>query len=119
MPFPDKIKTWHIEAAVIAVVLIVTVLISGSRFKEWIGALAVFFTFMHAQVADRMAEKQAAMPEPSVECHPFATRYYMTKEFLWIVYFVLSQTWTALAGGIIFLIYPLWRKYRRSRNGLA
>jgi hypothetical protein len=114
MTFPYKIKTWQIEAAVVALVLFSVVLVSGSQVKEWIGALAVLFTFMHAQVADRMAEKQAAMPEPSVDCYPFSTRYYVVKEFLWIVYFVMSQTWTALAGGIIFLIYPLWRKYRRS-----
>jgi hypothetical protein len=112
-----KIKTYHIEAVVVAVVLIATVLVSGRQVKEWVGALAVFFTFMHAQVADRMAEKQASMVEPSVTCYPFLTRYYAAKEFLWILYFALSQTWSALAGGVIFLLYPFWRKYRRSRQG--
>lgn len=110
-----KIKTWQYEAAVVAAVLGATVLISGNTFKEWVGAAAVFFTFMHAQVADRMAEDQARMENPSVPCHNKTTVYFISKETLWLVYFVMSQTWAALAGVIIFLIYPFWRKYRKSR----
>lgn len=111
-----RFKTWHAEAGVVALVLTATVAVSGFHFREWVGALAVLFTFMHAQVADRMAEKQAAMAVPSVECYPFSTRYYLAKEVLWIAYFIMSQTWTALAGGVIFLFYPFWRRYWRRKH---
>lgn len=111
-----RIKTWQMEAGVVAAVLATTVLISGNSLKEWIGAGAVLFTFMHAQVADRMAEDQARMETPSVPCHGKTTVYFTAKEILWFVYFVMSQTWAALAGVIIFLLYPLWRKYRNKTS---
>lgn len=100
-------------------VLALTVFFSGNSLKEWIGACAVFVTFLHAQVGDRMAAGQAAMPDPSVPCHPWSTRYYVSKEFLWIIYFILSGTWSALAGGFIFLLYPFWRKYYRLRQSVV
>lgn len=103
--------TWQCEAAFVAFVLAVVVLSTGNHFKEWVGSGAVFFSFMHAQIADRMKEKQAAMEKPSVECWPFLQRYFYTKEALWFVYFVLSETWSALVGVFVFMLYPLWRKY--------
>ncbi len=111
-----KFKTWQLEAAFVSLVLVLTVILSGNTLKEWIGAAAVLFTFMHAQVSDRLAQKQAQMEKPDVPCHGYAARYYMMKEGLWIVYFILSQTWSALAGGFIFLLYPLWRKHRAKRR---
>ena len=116
MKLKGLFRTWQAEAAVICIVLAVTVVVSGGDIKEWIGAFAVLFTFMHAQVADRMAEKQAEMINPSVGCHAFSARYYMVKEALWIIYFILSHTWAALTGGIIFLAYPFWRRWYRSMS---
>ena len=108
---PLNIRTWQYEAAFVAVVLAAVAYFTGNDIKEWIGAAAVLFSFMHAQVSDRMAEEQAAMPVPSVECHSKAGRYFLAKEALWFVYFVMSQTWAALVGVGIFLIYPFWRRY--------
>lgn len=103
--------TWQIEAGVVAFVLLAVFVTTGAAWKELIGSAAVFVTFMHAQVADRMAEQQKQMTTPSVECWPWLQRYYVTKEVLWLVYFALSQTWAALAGVFVFLLYPLWRRH--------
>ncbi len=111
--------TWQIEASFVAVVLIATVLLTGAHLREWVGALAVLFTFMHGQIAERMAEAQAKLSKPTVECFRLSQSYFMAKEALWLVYFVLCQTWSALAGVFVFLLYPFWRKYyyRRYRAG--
>lgn len=106
-------KTWHLELGVVAVVLAIVVIVTGGSYVEWIGAAAVLGTFAHAQVADRLAEKDAVREKPSVECHKWATRYLVGKESLWLVYFVIHQSWSALAGVGLFLAFPVWRSYWR------
>jgi hypothetical protein len=85
---------------------------------EAIGAAAVTLTFAHAQVADRLAEAEGAREilerlrgsaAVGVECFRWQRRYYVSKELLWLSYFSLLQAWSALAGVVIFLLYPLWR----------
>lgn len=110
------LKTWHAELAVVAVVLTAVVIATGAAAVEWIGAAAVLGTFAHAQVADRLAEKDAAREKPSVECHKWATRYLVGKESLWLVYFLIHQSWSALAGVGLFLAFPLWRRWWRRRH---
>lgn len=106
--------TWQIEAGVVLLVLLCVIISSSGRWVEYVGAIAVFFTFMHAQVADHMAEEQANMPVPSVECYKWSQRYFYTKEAMWLVYFISLHAWSALVGVGVFLIYPVWRKYYRS-----
>lgn len=110
------IRTWHIEAFVVGSALATVVLLSGRTVVEWVGALAVLASFMHAQIADRLAEREAARPTPDVECHRHAVQYFVAKELLWCVYFVVHQSWSALVGVGLFLAYPLWRKWWRSRS---
>ena len=108
-------KTWHVEMVVVATVLAV-VAFFGKGGVEWIGAAAVLLTFGHAQVADRLAERDAARERPSVSCHRWAVRYLVGKEALWLVYFVLHRSWAALAGVGLFLLYPFWRAWWRRRH---
>lgn len=110
--------TWQVEASVVGIVLAATAFLTGNELREWIGAGAVLFTFMHAQVADRLAEAQEEKPKPDVPCWKWAQRYFFAKETLWLVYFIMSQTYSALAGVIIFLIYPFWRKFYRANTTL-
>lgn len=105
--------TWQIEAAFVFLVLLAVIIATGGRWVEYIGATAVFFSFMHAQVSDRMAEAQADMPVPSVECYRWSQRYFFIKEAMWLVYFVSLQAWSALVGVGVFLLYPVWRRYYR------
>lgn len=113
------IRTWHVELAVVAAVLVIVALASGGGTLELVGAAAVTLSFAHGQVADRLAEREAARTDAGVECHRWATRYFVGKEALWCLYFVAHHSWTALAGVALFLIYPAWRHFWRARKPLA
>lgn len=109
-------KIWHFEASFVATILVATVFISGNSPLEYIGASAVFFTFMLLELQDRSSEKERQKPVPDNECFFLAPYYLYIKEFLWISYFVLKGANSALVGSLIFIIYPLWRKlYRKYR----
>lgn len=112
-------KTWKVEMFFVAVVLAAVVLATGGAFTERLGALAVLLAFGHAQVADRMAEKQAAMAKPDVHCWRWSLRYFVGKELLWLAYFIAHRSWSALVGVGVFLLYPLWRKWWRARKPLG
>lgn len=111
-----KIHLWHIEAAAVAAVLSVVVVATGNSWREWLGAGAVFLSFMHGQVSRDLAVDQARRETPSVSCYRWAGRYFIGKEVLWFAYFLASQTWSALAGVVLFLVYPLWRRYIEGRR---
>lgn len=126
-------KTWQAELLVVLMVLSLTVIYTGGAWVEWLGAAAVLAGFAHAQVSDRLAEgaklneaiaRQAEKWEwaaaeartHNVHCWRWSLRYFVTKEALWLVYFVAHRSWSALAGVAVFLAYPVWRRwYRRAR----
>lgn len=108
-------RTWHAEIAVVAVLAAVAILTGGGGL-ELVGAAAVTLSFAHAQVADRLAEREAARERPSVECHRWAGRYLLGKEALWCGYFVAHRSWSALAGVALFLAYSPWRRWWRRRH---
>lgn len=112
-----RFRTWQLEAIAVALVLAVVTILTGNKLREWIGSAAVFISFLHAQVSDRLAADQATRPEPLVPCHGRAQQYFIAKEGLWLAYFLLSQTWAALVGVGLFLAYPLWRRYYRGISG--
>ncbi len=116
---PGKIRTWHIEITIVATVLLIVSVASGGGLIELLGAAAVTLSFGHAQVADRLAERDAAREQPSVACHRWATRYLVSKESLWCFYFVLHQSWSALTGVGLFIFYPIWRKWWRHHKPLT
>ena len=110
------IKTWQIEACIVFSILVLVNIFTGHEPKEWLGTFAVLFTFLHAQIAERLSEKEAAKLSPEVNCYHYATRYFLTKEVLWFFYFLLSGTYSALVGVCIFLVYPFWRKWYRGKK---
>ena len=130
-------KTWHAEQAVAATILVAVTLATGGSWLELVGTAAVMLSLGHASVADRLAEAEherrarqrvfdAAVGFPmhdadrlAVTCHHWATRYLVGKEALWVVYFVVHHSWAALAGCAIFLAYPVWRRWWRSRHPLG
>ena len=101
--------TWQIEAAVVGAGLLGVLLFTYKNWYEFIGAIAVMATFMHGQVADRLAWSQQKRESRDVPCYKWLFRYYLTKEIAWFCYFVLLHAWSALFGAILFLIDPLWR----------
>lgn len=116
------IRTWHAEMAVATTVLAAVVVVTGRYASpvEWIGAGAVLLTFGHMQVSDRLAENAAFSAKVgigggiTVDCFKWTSRYLVGKEILWLVYFMLHQSWSALAGVGLFLLYPVWREWWRS-----
>lgn len=119
-------RTWHKEA-LFAATLLVSIAIIKNQPIEWLGAVAVFLNFMHIQIAFRLQEAQAraiqqhpdqlaALESIKVECHWKAQYFFVAKEACWFAYFVFLQSWSALAGVLLFLIYPLWRKYHLARK---
>jgi hypothetical protein len=111
-------KTWQGEAIVVGVVLLIQLFFTSFTYSEVICSLAVFFTFLHAQVADRMQERQAMLETPDVHCHWKSNWFFMIKEFLWITFFLMTSAYAALSGAILFFLYPFWRKYWRKIHPL-
>lgn len=112
-------RTWHGEMAFVGVALAGVAIASGGGFVELLGATAVLLTFGHASVSERLREREAARLRPSVDCHRWATRYFISKEAIWFAYFVLHRSWAALAGVLLFLLYPSWRRLWRRHHPLA
>lgn len=113
-----KIRTWNLELAAVATILVIVAIATAGGWIELLGATAVSLSFAHAQVADRLAERDAAREHPSVTCHRWATRYLVSKETVWCVYFVAHRSWSALAGVALFLAYSPWRRWWRRRHPL-
>jgi hypothetical protein len=111
-------KTWHFEHLTIAAILALVVVVTGSAWSEWIGAAAVLTAFGHASVAERLAERQAALDTPDVECHSKARWYWVAKEILWCAYFLVHRSYSAIVGCAVFLAYPLWRTFWRRTHPL-
>ena len=106
-------KTWHVENAVVATVLLTVWALTGHRPIELVGCVAVFAGFCHASIAERMREREAARSVPSVECHAKSTWFFFAKEVCWLLYFVSMGAWSALVGCALFAVYPLYRKVWR------
>lgn len=108
--------TWHFESLVVAtILLVVNVSVHrGINLVEVIGSCAVLFSFMHASVAERLAEREAQRNVKTVHCYRWLTRYFVAKEIGWFVYFLVHHAWSALVGVIVFLLYPVWRRYYRT-----
>jgi len=111
-------KTWHGEAIVVAVVLFVQLFFTHFALPEIICSLAVLFTFLHAQVADRMQEHQATLEKPDIHCYWKSNWFFVIKEMLWISFFLMTSAYAALSGAIVFCLYPFWRKYWRKIHPL-
>jgi hypothetical protein len=119
------VKTWQLELATVAAILVGAVVLSGKGWIEYLGAAAVLASFGHAQVADRMVERQEIESRFTanmlgnggsatfVHCYRWSLRYFIAKEALWLGYFVAHRSWSALVGVGVFLAYPLWRKLYR------
>jgi hypothetical protein len=57
-----------------------------------------------------MSEAMQASKAPTVSCYEWSGRYWLGKEILWFFVFLLSGAYPAIAGNIIFIIYPAWRQ---------
>lgn len=110
------------EMLIVAVALMATSAIVRHSGVEVIGALAVIATFGHIQVASRLHEQAIEVLRSEgttsfVDCSYMLNRYLVAKELLWITYFVLHASWSALVGCGLFVLYPIWRRIHRGELG--
>lgn len=106
-------RTWQLESAVALGVLSLVAVLGGNHATEWLGVGAVWLSFMHGQVSDRLVERQARLERPEVHCWRYSRLYFAGKELLWVAYFVAHRSYAALVGCALFLAYPVWRAWYR------
>lgn len=104
------------EALLVLVLLSTIAWLSGSRLTDWLGAAAVFVTFLHGQLSFDMQDSQKQMAEPTVANYHWSSRLFVTKELLWIVTFIMTGSWPLCAGSVIFATYPRWRFNRNDQK---
>jgi hypothetical protein len=113
-----KVQAWVIESAFVLTILLATAIVSGKGWIEYLAVLAVYFTFKHASVSERLREANEANAKKATaettSCAHKLQQFFILKEILWVAFFVLSGAWSALAGCGIFFLYAWWRAaYRR------
>lgn len=117
------VKTFVIESAFVLISLCSTAFFMGKEWQEWIAVFAVYFTFKHASVSNRMEEQEGLRASKgekiTVSCYKKSTHFFYAKEVLWFAYFSLSGSYSALAGVIVFLLYGWWRKAYRKHKPIA
>lgn len=129
-----RVRTWHVETAFVALLLLLVFIYWGRDhgsviyFKtfaipvEWIGSLAVLFSFGHASIGFRLQEQQRKLAQETgkatVDCYQILNRYFYAKELCWFTYFLLTGSYAALIGVFIFLGYGYWRQSWRQYHPL-
>lgn len=112
-----RVQTFVIEYVFVGIILIAVALISKKGWIEWLGVGAVFLTFGHASIAERLREREALrhLKKTPIEvaCYWKLSYYFYAKEVLWFAYFIFIGAWSALVGVGVFLIYTPWRTYYR------
>lgn len=115
-----KVQAWVLESTFVLTTLLLTALLSGKGWVEYIAVLAVYFTFKHASVSERLREANDANSRnasaETVACAPKLNRFFYMKEVLWVAFFLLSGSWSALAGCVVFLLYGWWRAAYRKHH---
>lgn len=116
-----KFETWMAETSVVAAILFTICYLNGNQWIEWIGTIAVLFSFKHASIADRLAERQAVktVEFQEVKCYKKLHMFYYIKEVLWLSYFLLHKAYAPIVGVAIFLLYPIWRKIWRAYHPIS
>lgn len=108
-------KTWHWELLIVSIVLIATTFLLSNDKINWITTLAIILTFQHAQIGDRLQERQKILDKPTVDCYWKLNWLFVGKEVLWITAFILMGNYAAIIGSTMFSLYPIWRRYYRNK----
>lgn len=102
-----------LEASFVLFALLMIAALSGGQWRDWLGAAAVFLTFLHAQLAFDFEDSQQGIPKPAVQNFRWAGRLFVTKEVMWVLTFFMTGSWPLCLGSVIFATYPHWRKLMR------
>lgn len=117
------LRTWQMEAGGMLALLCGTAGLEWYAGADPIGTLlsgaAVFSTFLHGQVSDRLRAYATRTSADTPDCARLETRYYIAKELLWFAFFAWMVKPTAIIGTAAFLLYPVWRAAHARRKGLG
>ena len=118
------LKQHYIETAVAAVILIITAVISGKGWVEWVGVLGVILTFEYQVLSTYLREhaearEQRGKKSKSDFIYKEIQVLYYLKELIWVLYFLALGAYSALAGTFIFISYGAWRKVYRKMIPLS
>ena len=111
----NKIKTWVWEISIVGILISAANLFFANNLVNWITTVAILVTFNHAQIGDRLQERQSDMDQPTVECYRKLNVLFGAKEVLWIIAFLLMKNYAAILGSALFSLYPFWRKLYRTK----
>jgi hypothetical protein len=101
-----------VEACFVMLALSAVTAFGPGAINDWVCALAVLLSFMHAQKANGIAERCGRSEDEDATTGDL-WRVYLAREGAWMTFFVLGRSWTALVGSVLFLAYPLWRRVGR------
>lgn len=105
-----------VEAAITGMTLSLIAVMSGSKLTDWMGATAVFITFLHWQMSYSMQESLSTRQTENSSNYHWSARLFVAKEVLWLVTFALSGCYPLCAGSLLFATYPRWRAWTRREN---
>jgi hypothetical protein len=117
-----RCKTYHVEGGIVLLVLVMVAAFSDKTLVDYLGVIAIFFTFLHATIAEYLREAEAKRhldnPESLNSCHHKLPYYFYAKEITWLLYFFLLGANAAIVGVLIFLLYQPWRRLWRKYHPL-
>lgn len=108
-------RTWHYEILFVGIVLACVAYLFANNWINWLTTAALLVTFNHAQIGDRLQERQKVMVIRTVECYHKLNKLFMAKEIMWIIAFAVMQNYAAIVGSVLFFLYPWWRKLYRKK----
>ena len=77
---------------------------------EVLAACASFLGFCYMQAAHLFAEKQAFEKPRNAKTARKLSRIVFARETLWILLFLVTGNYPGIAGCLLFVVYPFWRK---------
>lgn len=116
-PYWQALPTYVWERGAVAVVLAAVAVAGGGAPVQWLAFFSFLLTFSHVQIAARLEESDDRSDAPAIECRAQLGQLLIVKETLWIVFFLATAAYPAIAGSIALALYPAWRRlYLKARE---
>lgn len=113
-----RVKPSQCEIALVGVSLISIAVLSGAELTDWTASLAVLLGFVHAQLSFDLAERRDTEVGVSRESEIINRLIFVSKESVWLLTFLLLDSYPLLFGAGMFLSYPVWRKWIRGAGSI-
>jgi len=105
----SKIKYWHKEACICALIMVLPPLLWGNGWEEWIGASAVWTLTRKLSIAQNMSLGD-------MRCSREYIWHHYAAEAQFAAYFLAVGAHSALVGVGLMMILPALRKKRMAKD---